>query len=107
MHGNESVCLENVYDKALDDGSMLFDNIMHSTVESDQSSCFSMSKSEFTIFNPTIFELDKSYVFVDHEKNALCDSYIVQLFMMLLKIIMREENMVVEIFMLLKYLSLC
>ena len=40
MHGNESVCLQNVYDKALDDGPMLFDNIMHSTVESDQSSCF-------------------------------------------------------------------
>ena len=78
MHGNESVCLENVYDKALDDGPLLFDNIMHSTVESDQSSCFSMSKSGFANFNPTIFELDKSYVFVDHEKHALSDSYIVE-----------------------------
>src|SRR3954462_4782074 len=28
--------------------------------------------------NPTIFELDKNYVFVDHEKHALCDSYIVE-----------------------------
>ena len=27
-------------------------------------------------FNPTIFELDKNYVFEDHEKHALCDSYI-------------------------------
>ena len=78
MHGNESFCLENVYDKALDDGPLLFDNIMHSTVESDQSSCFSMSKSGFANFNPTIFELDKSYVFVDHEKHALSDSYIVE-----------------------------
>ena len=78
MHGNERVCLENVYDKALDDGPMLFDNIMHSTVESDQSSCFSMSKSGFAIFDPIIFELDKSYVFVDHEKHALSDSYIVE-----------------------------
>ena len=78
MHGTKEFCLENVYDKALDDGPMLLDNIMHSTIESDQSSCFSMSKSGFAIFNPTIFELDKSYVFVDHEKNALCDSYIVQ-----------------------------
>ena len=29
-------------------------------------------------FNPTIFELDRNYVFIDHEKNALCDSYIVE-----------------------------
>ena len=59
---------------------MLFDNIMHSTVESDQSSCFSMSKSGFAIFYPIIFELDKSYVFVEHEKHALSDSYIVEFF---------------------------
>ena len=55
MHGNERVCLENVYDKALDDAPILFDNIMHSTVETDQSSCFSMPKSGFAIFNPIIF----------------------------------------------------
>ena len=78
MHGNKSVCLENVYDKALDDGPMLLDNIMHSTVESDQSSCFSMSKNGFEIYNPTIFELGKNYVFVDHEKHALSDGYIVE-----------------------------
>src|SRR3954452_13093318 len=29
-------------------------------------------------FNPTIFELDRDYVFVDHENHALCDSYIVE-----------------------------
>ena len=29
-------------------------------------------------FNPTVFELDIYYVFVDHEKHALCDSYIVE-----------------------------
>src|SRR3954470_7668604 len=29
-------------------------------------------------FNPTIFELAKNYVFVSHEKPALCDSYIVE-----------------------------
>src|SRR3954471_8307649 len=28
-------------------------------------------------FNPTIFKLDKKYVFVDHENHILCDSYIV------------------------------
>ena len=35
-------------------------------------------ESGFANFNPTIFELDKSYVFVDHEKHALCDSYVVE-----------------------------
>jgi hypothetical protein len=45
-------------------------------------------------------------VLADHE-NMLCVIFILlSLFMMLLKIIMREENMVVGIFMLLKHLSL-
>ena len=56
---------------------MLLDNIMYSTVESDQSSCFSMPKSGFEIYNPTIFEFGKNHLFVDHDKNVLCDSYIV------------------------------
>ena len=43
----------------------------------DQSYCYKIDKSGFEGFNPTIFELDKNYVFVDHEKHALCDSYIV------------------------------
>ena len=29
-------------------------------------------------FNPTIFELDRNYVFVAHENPSLCDSYIVE-----------------------------
>src|SRR3954470_7805561 len=29
-------------------------------------------------FNPTIFAFDRIYVFVAHEKPALCDSYIVE-----------------------------
>src|SRR3954465_7074088 len=29
-------------------------------------------------FNPTVFELDINYEFVDHEKHALCDSYIIE-----------------------------
>ena len=28
------------------------------------------------IYNPTIFELGKNHLFVDHEKHALCDGYI-------------------------------
>ena len=46
-------------------------------LKSDQSSCFSMSKVGFEIFDPIIL-LHKSYVFVDHEKHALCDSYIIE-----------------------------
>ena len=38
---------------------------------------------------------------VDHEENILCDSYIIELIMILHVITMREENIVVEIFMLL------
>ena len=68
MHGTKEFFLENVYDKALDDGPIL----------NDQSSCYRIVKSGFEGFNPTIFELDKNYVFVDHEKHTLCDSYIVE-----------------------------
>ena len=78
MHGNEKVCIQNVYDKALDDGPMLLDNIMYSITESVQSSCFNIVKSGFENFDPTILELDKNYMFVDHEKHGLCDSYIVE-----------------------------
>ena len=107
MHGNEKVCLENVYDKALDDGPMLLDNITHFTIESDQSSCFNMSKSGFEIFDPTIL-LDRNYVFADHEKHALCDSYVVEFVHDATEnYYEREENMVVGIFMLLKHLSFC
>ena len=49
MHGTKEFCLENVYDKYLDDGPIL----------NDQSSCYRIVKSGFEGFNPTIFELDK------------------------------------------------
>src|SRR6185369_11452647 len=95
MHGTNEFCLANVYDKALDDGPILLDNIMYSTnengigevltlsrspipLENDQSSCYKFLKGGFERFDPTIFELDKNYVFVDHEKHALCDNYIVE-----------------------------
>jgi hypothetical protein len=95
MHGTKEFCLEKVYDKALDDGPMLLDNINCTTNENgigevltlssspisfdiDQSSCYKIVTCGFESFNPTICELDKIYVFVDHEKHALCDSYIVE-----------------------------
>ena len=57
--------------------------------------------------NPTILEECQLCMHVDREENILYDSYIVELIMILHVIIMREENMVVEIFILLNYLSLC
>src|SRR4051812_21800359 len=53
-------------------------------LDSDQSSCYYIVKSGFgevmTLVNvyPTILELGMNYVFVDHEKHALCDGYIVE-----------------------------
>ena len=34
--------------------------------------------SKVGLMTPTVFELNKNYVFVDHEKHALCESYIVE-----------------------------
>jgi hypothetical protein len=103
MHDNEEVCLKNLYDNSLDDGPMLLDVINYNATEnriaimcpipfkSDQSSCFAITKTEkeevfILILTPLFWSL----------KWIVC----------LLKIIMREENMVVGIFMLLKHLSL-
>ena len=55
-----------IYDNALDDGPILPNDIYYTTIV----------KSGFN--DPTVFELNKNYLFVDHEKHALCDSYIVE-----------------------------
>ena len=68
----------------------------------------------FVEFAPTIpneknfayVESGKISMLVDHEKNALCDGYIFEL-MMLLKIIMREEYMLVGIAIISSFLSMC
>ena len=109
MHDNEEVCLENLYDNALDDGPMLLDDINYNSTkngtgevfnlarrspipfESDQSSCYTIIKSELEevmILNtdPTILELDMNYVLIDHDKHALCNSYVVEFVHILLKI---------------------
>ena len=57
--------------------------------------------------NPTILEDHKTFMHVDCDEKNLYDSYIIDFIMILHIIIMREENMVVEIFMLLNFLSLC
>ena len=55
--------------------------------------------------NPTILEECQLCMHVDRVENILCDSYLLNLLMIPHVIIRREENMVVEIFMLLNYLS--
>ena len=49
---------------SLDDGPMLLDDKHYNSIESG--------------FDPTIFEMDRNYVLVDHEKPVLCDNYIVE-----------------------------
>ena len=58
------MCLETLYDKALDDGPILLDDKNYNAIESG--------------FNPTIFEMDRNYVLEDHEKPVLSDNYIVE-----------------------------
>ena len=56
--------------------------------------------------NPTILEECQLCMHVHHEEKILCDSYIIE-FEYEHVIIMREGNMVVQIFMLLNYLPIC
>ena len=72
--------------------------------------------STLGISDPTIpNEKNSAYVksrkismLIDHEKNALCDGYILlNSFMMLLKIIMREEYMLVGVAIISSFLSIC
>ena len=57
--------------------------------------------------NPTILEECQLRMHVDRVENMLCVTILLNLLMILHVITTREENMVVEIFMLLNYLSLC
>ena len=71
--------------------------------------------SYFVEFAPTTIDEDKfAYVEsskismqVDHEKNALGAGYMLNSFMMLLKIIMREEHTLVGIAIVSSFLSTC
>ena len=64
MHDSEELCLESFYDESLDDGPILLDDKNYNAIESG--------------FNPTIFEMDRNYVLVDHKKPILSDNYIVE-----------------------------
>ena len=52
-------------------------------------------------------ESSKFYMLVDHENNALVMVILLNSFMMLLKIIMREEHMLVGIAIISSFLSMC
>ena len=76
---------------------------------------YASQDSYFVDFAPTILneknfahvESSKNCMFVDHEKNALCDVILVNSFMMLLKIIMRGEYMLVGVTIISSFLSMC
>ena len=52
-------------------------------------------------------EINKISMLVDHEKNALCDSYIVEFIHDATEIIMREEHMLYLFSIISSFLSLC
>ena len=57
--------------------------------------------------NPTILEECQLCRLVDHEKNGLCDGYIVEFIHYLLKIIMRVEYMLVGVAIISSFHSMC
>ena len=97
--GDSSYDIENLF-KPHDEYEI--DNSVCNNIESGFGEVMTLAN-----VNPTILEECQLHMHVDHVENMLCDSYIVELLMILHVIIMREENMVVEIFMLLNYLSSC
>ena len=84
-----------MYDNSLDDGPILHDDINFTTIV----------QSGFG--NLTVFELNRNYVFVDHEKHALCDSYIVEFVHDATESYYERGKYVCKIFKSLKHLSLC
>ena len=74
MHDNEEVCLEILYDNALDDGPMLLDVINYNAIEnvvairspipfkSDQSSCYNIAKSGLEVVMILNFEIGRAHV---------------------------------------------
>jgi hypothetical protein len=106
MHDNEEVCLENLYDNALDDGPMLLDVINYNATKnkiaimcpipfkSDNPLVLLLLKvrkkrSLFLILIPLFWSLIW-IVCLQIMKTMLCVIFILlSLFMMLLKIIMR------------------
>ena len=102
-----------IYDDYCDDMYAIKNNDNHGTFHRDFN--FHSHDSYFVEFAPTTIhenkfacvESNKFSMLMDHEKNALCDSYILNSFMMPLKIIMRDEHMLLHISIISSFLSLC
>ena len=80
---------------------MLLDDINYATTENGIGKVMTS-----VYFDHTILELNKNYVFVDHENHVLCDSYIVE-FVHDATGNYFERGMVMKFFMSLKHLYLC
>ena len=83
-----------IYDNSLDHGPILHDDINFTTIV----------QSGFG--NLTVFQLNRNYVFVDHEKHALCDSYIIEFVHDATESYYERGNMMVKVFKSLKHLFL-
>ena len=86
MHVPKEFCLQNVYNKALDDDPMLLDNINCST-------------------NETVYAYvgsNDTFMHVDHNKNALCAGYFVEFIHDATKSYYERENYGCRIFHLIK-----
>ena len=102
-----------IYDDYCDDTYALKNNDNNETCHLDFN--FQSHDSYFVEFAPTIIheknfayvESNKICMLVDHEKNALVRVIVLNSFMMLLKIIMREEHMLVGIAIISSFLSMC
>ena len=105
-----------IYDDYCDDTYAIQNKDNHETCHHDFNFQldYASHDSYFVEFAPTTIhekkfayvESNKISMLVDHEKNDFCDSYIVE-FMMLLKIIMREEYMLVGVTIISSSLSMC
>ena len=108
-----------IYDDYCDDTYAIKNKHNHETCHHDFSFQldYASHDSYFVDFTPTTihekkFAYVESSMLVDHEKNALGAGYIVEFihdatFMILLKIIMREEYMLVGIAIISSFLSMC
>jgi len=107
----------DIYDDYCDDMYAIKKNDNHETCHYDFNFQldYASHDSYFVEFSPTIMKENKfSYVesnkismHVDHEKNVYVMVILLNSFMMLLKIIMREEYMLVGIAIISSFLSMC
>ena len=106
-----------IYDDYNDDTYAISNNDNHETCHHDFNFQldYASQDSYFVEFAPTIMneknfayvESSKFSMLVDHEKNALCDSYFVEFIHDATEIIMREELMLLHISIISSFLSLC